>query len=72
MHVLGRIPVPVVRADIAVPGHTLQASAGEAVMSDERPDTLRPPEGRHLVIKCRIQERHFTKKSPTLARAGSP
>jgi hypothetical protein len=31
----------VVRADIAEPGHTLQASAGETVMSDDRPDTLR-------------------------------
>jgi hypothetical protein len=41
MHVLGRIRVPVVRAESADAGRTLQASAGEAVMSDDRPDTLR-------------------------------
>jgi hypothetical protein len=32
MHVLGWIRVPVVRAESADPGRTLQASAGEAVM----------------------------------------
>jgi hypothetical protein len=41
MHVLGRIRVPVVQADIAEPGRTLQARAGEAIMSDDLPDTLR-------------------------------
>ena len=41
MHVLGRIRMPVVQADSAEPGRTLHASAGEAVMSDDRPDTLR-------------------------------